>query len=65
MDQLAFTASIGRWFGLFSAVMLTACLYFTLTYFEYLKQEDVRLIKQSKFFATITLFLALIILFIF
>ena len=59
MDQLAFTGSIGIWLGIFSAIMLTACLYFTLTYFEYLKQGDDRLIKQSKLFAVITLFLAL------
>ena len=45
--------------GIFTVLMLSACLYFTLTYFEYLKQDDKRLIKQSKLFAVITLFLAL------
>lgn len=59
MGQLAFTGSIGIWLAIFSAIMFTACLYFTLTYFEYLKQGDDRLIKQSKLFAVITLFLAL------
>jgi hypothetical protein len=59
MDQLALTGSIGVWLGIFSAFMLTVCLYFTLTYFEHLKQGDDRLIKQSKLFAVITLFLAL------
>lgn len=45
--------------GIFTVLMLSACLYFTLTYFEHLKQDDKRLIKQSKLFAVITLFLAL------
>lgn len=59
MDQLAFTGLIGIWLVIFSAIMLTACLYFTLTYFGHLKQGDDRQIKQSKIFAVITLFLAL------
>lgn len=45
--------------GIFTVLMLSAFLYFTLTYFEHLKQDDKRLIKQSKLFAVITLFLAL------
>ena len=45
--------------GMFAVLMLSACLYFILSYFEYLKQDDKRLIKQSKFFAVITLLLAL------
>ncbi|WP_456278843.1 hypothetical protein [Bacillus sp. AK128] len=61
MDQLAFTGSIGIWLGIFSAFMLTACLYFALTYFEHLKEADDRLIKQSKLLAVITLFLALLV----
>ncbi|MCM3584853.1 hypothetical protein M3182_03720 [Mesobacillus maritimus] len=59
MEQLALTGSIGIWIGIFSALLLAACLYFTLTYFEHLKQGDERLIKQSKLFAVISLFLAL------
>lgn len=59
MDQLAFMGSLGIWLGIFSAVMLTACLYFTLTYFEHLKSGAEREKKQSKLFAVITLFLAL------
>lgn len=45
--------------GMFAVLMLSACLYFILSYFEYLKQDDKRLIKQSKYFAVITLLLAL------
>ncbi|WP_456278915.1 hypothetical protein [Bacillus sp. AK128] len=59
MEQLAFTGSIGIWLIIISAIKLTACLYFTLTYFEHLKHGEDRLIKQSKLFAVITLFLAL------
>ena len=50
---------IGNSAGLFSVIMLTACLYFSLSYFEYLKEGDKRLTKQAKLFATITLFLGL------
>lgn len=52
-------ALIGSSMGIFTVLMLAVCLYFTLTYFEHLKQGDKRLIKQSKLFAVITLFLAL------
>lgn len=50
---------VGNSMGIFSVLMLTACLYFILSYFEYLKEEDKRLTKQTKLFATITLFLGL------
>lgn len=59
MDHLAFAGQTEMWLGIFTVIMLSACLYFTLTYFEHLKREDARLIKQSKLFAVITLFLAL------
>ena len=52
-------ALIGGSMGIFTVLMLAVCLYFTLTYFEHLKQGDRRLIKQSKLLAVITLFLAL------
>ncbi|WP_053362378.1 hypothetical protein [Bacillus sp. FJAT-27251] len=61
MEQLALTGSIGIWIGIFTAFMLTASLYFTLTYFEHLKQGDDRSMKQSKVCAAITLFLALVV----
>jgi len=44
--------------AIFTVLMLSFCLYFILTYFEYLKKDDKRLIKQSKLLAVITLFLA-------
>lgn len=50
---------IGNSMGIFSVLMLSTCLYFILTYFEHLKQDNKRLIKQSKLFAILTLFLAL------
>ncbi len=60
MEQIAFTGSIGIWLGIFSALMFTASLYFTLTYFEHLKHEDTQLIRKSKFFAVISLLLGLL-----
>lgn len=61
MEQFTFAGSIGIWLGILSAFMFASCLYFTLTYFKYLKQGDERLIKQTKLFAVITLFLALVV----
>ncbi|WP_332646071.1 hypothetical protein [Lysinibacillus sp. 54212] len=61
MEQLAFSGSIGIWIGIFSAFMFTVCLYFSLTYFEHLKNGDHRLIRQSKLFAVISLVLALMV----
>lgn len=52
-------ALIGSSMGIFTVLMLSICLYFILTYFENLKKGDNRLIKQSKLFAVIALFLAL------
>ena len=43
--------------GIFTVLMLSACLYFILTYFE--QRDDKRKMKQSKLFAVVTLFLAL------
>lgn len=45
--------------SIFTVLMFSACLYFTLTYFEHLKQDNKNKIKQSKLFAVVTLFLAL------
>lgn len=53
------TGAMEIWFVIFSVCMLTISFYFTLTYFEYLKHGDNRLIKQTKFFAVLSLFLAL------
>lgn len=47
--------------SIFPVVMFSSCLYFTLTYFKHLKRDEERLIKQSKLFAILTLFLALAI----
>lgn len=61
MNQIASMGSVGIWIGIFSAIMLAFCLYFTLTYFEHLKYGDDRLIKQAKMGAAITLVLALLV----
>jgi len=59
MDSFTFNVLIRGGMGIFTALMFTACLYFILTYFEYIKKDDKRLIKQSKLWAVIALFLAL------
>jgi len=59
MDHLVFPGIIDICLGIFTVLMLAACLYFTLTYFEHLKREENRLIKRSRIFAVVTLFLAL------
>ena len=53
--------SLGDGVRIFSICMLTICLYFILSYFEYLKEGDQRLIKQTKLLATISLFLGLVV----
>jgi len=52
---------IGSGIGLLSVLLLGMCLYFILSFFQYLNEGDKRLVKQSKFFAVITLLLALAI----
>ena len=61
MNELTSSGQIGIWLGIFSAFMMTVCLYFSLTYFEHLKYGDHRLIRQSKLFAVISLVLALMV----
>ena len=58
MDYFKFNWFIIQSMNTFTAIMITICLYFTLTYFDYLKQDDKRLVKQTKLFAVISLFLA-------
>lgn len=58
MDSFTLNGLIGSGMGIFTVLMLAVCLYFILSYFEHLKQDDKRLIKQSKIFAVITFFLA-------
>ena len=59
MDSFTINRFLLSSMDIFSGLMLTACLYFILTYFEHLKKDDKRLIKQYKLFAVIALFLAL------
>lgn len=49
------------WLGLISPVMLVACLYFVLMYFQHLKNEEERLIKQTRLAAIICLAIALLV----
>ncbi|WP_419959614.1 hypothetical protein [Psychrobacillus sp. BM2] len=51
----------GNWAGIISTVLIILCFYFTLTFFQYLKQGDDRLTRQSKFGAVICLAASLLI----
>ena len=51
----------GNWLGIISIVLIILCFYFTLTFFQHLKQGDDRLTTQSKFGAVICLALGLLI----
>lgn len=61
MDQIASFGSTGVWLNFITALLIAGCLYFTLTYFQYLKQENEELMKKAKTFAVGSLLLALII----
>ncbi|MET0959115.1 MAG: hypothetical protein ABWX58_02120 [Psychrobacillus psychrotolerans] len=45
MDNFMMT---GNWVGISANVFIILTFYFTLTFFQNLKQGDTRLVKQSK-----------------
>ena len=51
----------GNWIGVLTTILIVLCFYFTLTFFQYLKSDDERLVKQSKLAAVICLALGLLI----
>ena len=60
MDNLNIVGS-ANWINILVIVFLVACFYCTLTYFQYLKEDDDRLIKQSRLVAVICLAIALLV----
>lgn len=42
---------VGNLLGILSTILIVFCFYFSLTFFQYIKIGDERLIKQSKFAA--------------
>ncbi len=60
MDNLSFVHT-GNWVNIVASLIIVLCFYFTLTFFQHLKEGDERLIKQSKAAAVICLALALLI----
>ncbi|MFC5588157.1 hypothetical protein ACFPRA_04640 [Sporosarcina soli] len=60
MDNLNFMGT-GNWLGILSLILIVLCFYFSLSFFQYLKLGDERLIKQSKFAAVFFLALSLLI----
>ncbi|WP_277587150.1 hypothetical protein [Psychrobacillus antarcticus] len=51
----------GNWLGIFSTAFIILCFYFTLSFFQHLKQGDARLTRQSKLGAVICLAISLLI----
>ena len=50
-----------RWLVILSALFLVFCFYFTLTFFEYLREDDRRIIRQAKTGAIACLAIAFLI----
>lgn len=50
----------GQWVPLITGVFIILCFYFTLTFFQYLKTGEARIVHQSKIAAIICLALALL-----
>ena len=57
---MEFTSQFGV-MGLISPIMFIGCFYFTLMYFQHLKNGDERLIKQSCLAAVVCLAIALLV----
>ncbi|MEK4386128.1 hypothetical protein MKZ25_10005 [Solibacillus sp. FSL W7-1464] len=51
----------GIWLTFVTPIFLVSALYFTLSFFQYLKMDNDRLMTQSKWGAVISLAIALIV----
>jgi hypothetical protein len=51
----------GIWIDILSPILIILCFYFTLTFFESLRNNDSRIAKQSKLVATLCIAFALLI----
>ena len=60
MDNLNIVGS-ANWINILAMVFIVVCFYCTLMYFQYLKENDDRLIKQSRLVAVICLAIALLV----
>ncbi|WP_203333600.1 hypothetical protein [Planococcus beigongshangi] len=60
MSDLGLLAN-GSWIGILSIILLICGIYFTFTFFEYLKDGEQRLRKQAKFAAIICIAAALLV----
>ncbi|MFJ7735081.1 hypothetical protein ACIQ2D_01965 [Lysinibacillus sp. NPDC097287] len=50
-----------NWMGILSTICIVLCLYCILTFFQHLKNNDERLIKQAKLAAVFCLAVALLV----
>jgi len=60
MDNLNIVGG-ANWINILAMVFIVVCFYCTLMYFQYLKEGDDRLIKQSRLAAVICLAIALLV----
>lgn len=60
MEQLNLMGA-ANWVGMLRIVFIVLCLYAVLTFFQHLKNDDERLIKQSKLAAVFCLAVALLL----
>lgn len=60
MDNLNVIGN-ANWINILAMVFIVLCFYCTLVYFQYLKEGDDRLIKQSRLVAAICLAIALLV----
>lgn len=50
-----------KWIGIVISILIILCFYFTLTFFESLRNGDTRIIKQSKIAAVVCLTITLVL----
>lgn len=61
MEEVKTFGNTFNWISIISTLFIPLCFYFTLTFFQHLKKDDERLIKQTKLAAVICLALALLV----
>ena len=60
MNDMNFMGA-GNWIGMLSTILIIICFYFTLTFFQHLRLNDERVVKQSKLAAVICLAIGLML----
>ncbi|MGE7661171.1 hypothetical protein ACQKL6_05560 [Peribacillus sp. NPDC097197] len=61
MNNFSTLMGTGNWLGILSTILFILGFYFTLTFFQSLRSGDVRIIRQNKLAAVISIALGLLI----